>query len=304
MNHLLHGLFLVPSSWAEWKGWFRDGAPQLVGIIVGVVVVLFLLRSVTSRILHRAITRALGIRREDAEAIERRTNTLVLTINWLLSLFIVFVGLSLALDNLGLNVSALVASVGIVGIAIGLGSQTLIRDIINGTFILIEDQYRVGDVVTIAGVSGTVIEINPRRTVLRDGSGSVHSIPNSAITVATNQTQGFSRVNIDILVPYEADLSRAIAIIDSVCAEISVTRLHDILVQPRVQRVDAFQADGVVVRVSGDVRAGAQWAIAGEIRLEVKLRFDAEQLPFGSRKLPPPTHAAGEAGQVAPPPNV
>ncbi|MBI2765572.1 MAG: mechanosensitive ion channel family protein [Chloroflexi bacterium] len=289
-------LFLVPSSWAEWRQWSRDGAPQLAGIIAGVIAVNIVFRTVISRALRRAIGRAIGLRMDDTAAVERRADTLISTLTWLFTIFVLFVGVSLALDNLGLNVSALVASVGIVGLALGLGAQTLIKDIINGTLILIEDQYRAGDVVTVAGVSGTVLEVNPRRTVLRDANGNVHTVPNSAITVATNQTQGMSRLYLDLTVPYEVDLARALAVIGEVCEQVGQECAGDILSTPHVLRVDGFVDNGVVVKVAGDVRAGAQWRVMGLLRERVKLRFDEAGLDFGPR----PRAAAAVPAQPAP----
>ncbi len=287
-------LFLVPSSWSEWKEWFRDGAPQLAGIVIGIALLVIILRTVISRVLYGALARAAGLRKDNADSVERRVDTLLATLNWFVTIVVVFIGAALALDNLGLNVSALVASVGIAGVALGLGAQTLIKDVINGTFILIEDQYRVGDIVTLANVTGTVEEINPRRTVLRDANGAVHVIPNSAIFVATNLTQGFSRVNVDLPVPYETDIEKAIAIIDEACAEVAAERSGDILAQPRVLRVDGFRDNDVTVKVTGDVRAGTQWAIAGEIRRRALGRFGEREMRLGkawvapSTEVPPP----------------
>jgi small conductance mechanosensitive channel len=286
-------LFLVPSSWAEWKHWFTNGAPQLAGIIVGLFVINILFRKLVSRVLHRAIERAVRLRRDDTVAVERRVNTLLTTLTWLFTIFIAFIGTSLILDNLGLNVSALVASVGIAGVAIGLGSQTLIKDVINGTFILIEDQYRAGDVVKVAGVSGAVIEVNPRRTVLRDQDGNVHTIPNSAITVTTNMTQGFSSINLDLVIPYETDIRQAIKVIDQVCGEVAAAHSQEILTTPAVLRVDAFGDTGVVVKVTGNVRAGSQWALTGELRERLKVRFDDDELEFGPRARSPFPWTAG-----------
>ncbi|MGE5596361.1 MAG: mechanosensitive ion channel family protein [Hyphomicrobiales bacterium] len=271
----MQALFLVPSNWAEWKHFLRDQFPEAVVIIVAVIAVNIVFRRVVSRILHTAITRAAATRREDRAAIERRADTLVATINWLFAIFIIFVGSALVLDNLGLNVSALVASVGIAGLALGLGAQTLIKDVINGTFILLEDQYGVGDVVTVAGISGQVIEINPRRTVLRDQSGNVHSVPNSAITVATNMTQGFSRINLDVTVPRQIETLRAVRLVNEACEALAAEHPDEVLSTAKVLRIDALTEGGVILKVVGDVKAGRQWDLTGELRLRIKTAFDA-----------------------------
>lgn len=273
---MMQPLFLVPSSWDEWQAWSRDQLPALLGLLIGIIIVNIVFRLFVKRVLTTAIHRAGRVRGEDERAIERRTGTLLATITWLFTIFLLFVGTALVLDNLGLNVSALVASVGIAGLALGLGAQTLIKDVINGTFILLEDQYGVGDVIMVAGVSGQVIEINPRRTVLRDMNGHVHHIPNSAIQVATNMTQGFSRINLDITVPREIDSERAIELVDGVCADFHAERAADFLTQPRVLRIEALTEGGLILKVVADVRAGAQWDLTGELRRRVKAKFDAE----------------------------
>ena len=206
-------LFLIPSNWSEWRHWGQNDAPRLIPIAIGLLVAYAMFRFAIRRLLHAMITRAAALRREGPGAVERRAKTLISTLSWLFTIFLVFVGTVLVLDNLDVNVGALIAGVGIAGVAVGLGAQTLIRDIINGTFILVEGQYSVGDVVTVAGVSGEVIEINPRRTVLRDADGSVHTVPNSAIAVATNHTQGTSRILLDVPVSYATDIDRALHVV-------------------------------------------------------------------------------------------
>lgn len=268
-------VFLFPSTWDEWRDWMGHQLVEVLVIVAAVVIVNLLFRRVFTRILYRAIVRGSQRRREDPEVGERRASTLIATLNWLFAIFVTFIGMSLALGNLGMDVSALVASVGVAGLALGLGTQTLIKDVINGTFILLEDQYGVGDIVTVAGVSGQVIEINPRRTVLRDLDGKVHSIPNSSITVATNMTQGFSRINLDITVPLRMTPERAIAAVNEVCAALAAERPREFLGPPKVLRIDDLTADNVVLKVVGDVKAGRQWDLAGELRYRIRERLDA-----------------------------
>lgn len=268
-------VFLFPSTWDEWRDWMGHQLVEVLVILAAVVIINLLFRRVFTRILYRAIVRGSQRRREDPEVGERRASTLIATLNWLFAIFVTFIGLSLALGSLGMDVSALVASVGVAGLALGLGTQTLIKDVINGTFILLEDQYGVGDIVTVAGVSGQVIEINPRRTVLRDLDGKVHSIPNSSITVATNMTQGFSRINLDIPVPLQLTPERAIAVVNEVCAALAAERPREFLGPPKVLRIDDLTAENVVLKVVGDVKAGRQWDLAGELRYRVRGRLDA-----------------------------
>lgn len=280
-------LFLIPSNWTEWREWARGDAPRLIPIVIGLVVAYLAFRFAVGRLLRAMISRAAALRREEPFAVERRAQTLVSTLNWLFTTFLAFIGAVLVLDNLEVNVGALIAGVGIAGVAVGLGAQTLIRDIINGTLILVEGQYLVGDVVTVAGVSGEVIEINPRRTVLRDADGSVHTIPNSAISVATNQTQGFSRILLDVPVAYGADLARACELLREEYLELGRTFPGEGLTAPRVVRVQSLLENHAVLRVSGDVRVGRQWDLAAELRGAVVARFAREGIPLVAPPVAP-----------------
>lgn len=278
----LEPLFLIPSSGEEWRTWAEDHGPNIIGIIAVLFLVRYFVTRVVSKVIRRAALRAGRARNEDEALVERRVNTLLSTLAWLFTIFLALVGTAAILDQFDIQISALLAGVGVVGIAVGLGAQTLIKDVINGLFILVEGQYAVGDVVQVAGVSGQVVEITPRRTVLRDENGNVHIIPNSAIGVATNMTQGFSRINLDVTVSIEEDLSRAEAAINAVCAELANERPADFIVPPRVRRVESLAAGGAVFRVSGDVKVFTQWDLASELRRRLKERFDREGIksPF------------------------
>ena len=290
--------FLVPSTWAQWRNWLQYDAPDIASIVVLLVVAHVVFRMFVSRILHGAITRAARARVEDPVAIERRSHTLVATLDWSFTIFLVILGSTLILDNIGLNVSALVAGIGVVGIAVGLGAQTLIKDVINGTFILIEDQYSVGDVVTVAGVSGEVVAINPRRTVVRDMNGSLHSIPNGSIVVATNMTQGFSRINLDLSLPGTQDITQAMKLIDAVGADLARERAADFLSAPHVLRIEAIGETRVELKVVGDTRPGRQWELTGELRRRLLERLKAGGIDvFAPAPATPPPSEREENGR-------
>ena len=296
-------LFLVPTTIEAWGDWFRENGLVIAGVIAALVVLRYVVQRVVSRVIRSAALRAARTRAEDPEVVKRRVDTLLATLGWLFNIFLALLGAVIVLDQLGVQVSALVAGVGVAGLAVGLATQTLIKDVINGLFILVEGQYAVGDVVRVAGVSGQVVEITPRRTVLRDLDGNVHIIPNSAITVATNMTSGFSRVNLNILVAYEEDLSRVIQVINEECERLAADRADDFLSTPAVVRVDRLAEDGVELKVVGDVKAFKQWELMGELRRRVKERFDREgiEIPYRHevqvlpRTRPRPAAAIGEA---------
>jgi small conductance mechanosensitive channel len=306
----LDPLFLIPGNSEEWRDWLRTNGVNIVGIVAGLLLVRVLVVRVFGRVVRSAALRAGRARAEDPELVERRVKTLLSTVGWVFTIFLALVGTALVLDQFDVQISAVIAGVGVAGIAIGLGTQTLVKDVINGIFILVEGQYAVGDVVQVAGVSGEVIEITPRRTVLRDMNGHVHVIPNSAITVATNMTQGFSRINLDVTVAYEEDVDRVIAVVDDICAGLATDRAADVISTPRVVRVNNLGAEGVDLKIVGDVRAFKQWELMGELRRRIKKRFDAEgiEIPY-HREVQVPfagpleaRRARQESGEPAAPP--
>jgi small conductance mechanosensitive channel len=183
------------------------------------------------------------------------------------------------IETLAVNVIRLfvvaIAGLGIAGIAIGLGTQHLVRDYLNGALILIENQYGKGDVVRIAGVSGTVEDFTLRRTTLRDGDGTVHTVPNGEITVASNLTRVFARVNQEVQVVYGTDIERATAVVNQVGQELvdDATWGPRILEAPRVDQVSALGKLGVTLKIVGTVRASEQWAVGGELRKRLLAAF-------------------------------
>lgn len=283
-----------PASWSDWREWL-DSQKQTLGehlsrvvlILILLVALDLLFRRVLSRILFGAIGRAARTgRSEDPAAIKRRADTLVATLNWVFSIFLVFLGAGLVLGEIGLNVSALVAGVGVVGIALGLGAQTLVKDVINGMFILVEDQYAVGDTVTVGGATGEVVEINPRRTVLRDADGSIHTIPNSAITVAVNRTASLNRLRVEFEVAFR-DSERAIEAANAVGRELGEALGPDVLTAPRVMAQKIVGDGDVRLQVVGDARAAARWRVESEYRRRLKRRLDADHVEskFGAETL-------------------
>jgi small conductance mechanosensitive channel len=271
-------LFLAENSSFENWGIWEGGHVVRVLVALGFLIVLAIVfRVFVSKVLSRALARAVGIRLEEPAAIERRTRTLSNTLNWGFRVILVFVGAGLVLGEFGLNVSALIASVGIVGVAVGLGAQSLVRDVLNGMFILIEDQYAVGDTVTVAGITGDVMEINPRRTVVRDGEGNIHVIPNSAITVATNRTAGLNRFVVELEVPFrESDQAAELA--TKACKELMAERAAEILNPPRLVAEKALRDGQVSLTIAGDARPAHRWQVEADLRRRLKRAFEAERV--------------------------
>jgi moderate conductance mechanosensitive channel len=189
----------------------------------------------------------------------------------------------MALDLFGIDIGPAVAGLGIAGIALGFGAQTLVRDWLSGMFIILENQYNAGDVVRIAGVEGTVEELSLRRTTLRDLDGTVHTVPNGQVLVASNMTRTWARVNLDVNVAYDTELERASRLIDRVGEELQADAGWGpkLMEAPKVVRVDALADESVKLKVLGRVRPGEQWAVTGELRKRILLAFTREGIIGG-----------------------
>jgi len=188
------------------------------------------------------------------------------------------------LTELSVPIGPVLGGFGIAGIAVGFGAQYLVRDLIAGVFILAENQYRTGDVVTVAGTSGLVESINLRRTVLRDLDGQVIVIPNGEISVAFNKTKYWSRVNLDIGVAYKEDVDRVVEVLNEVGEEIAADPYYGLMLitPPQVLRLDSLDDSAVTFKMLGDCKPMKQWEITGEMRKRIKIRLDNEgiEIPF------------------------
>ncbi|MGH2542223.1 MAG: mechanosensitive ion channel family protein, partial [Ardenticatenaceae bacterium] len=242
---------------------------------------------VISRFAPKMVRLLLKSRRDSATIMleaERRAKTLEGVAIATFSVAIVVIALLMILAEYGVPIGPLLAGAGIAGIAIGFGAQSLVKDFISGVFILLEDQYREGDVVRVGGISGLVEDINLRRTVLRDQDFIQHYIPNGEITIASNFTKEKSRVNIDISVAYKEDMDRVFAVLNRIGEEISQDENFGPLItdQIKVLRINSFDDSGIAIKVLGDTLPLKQWDVAGEFRKRIKKAFDEEgiEMPF------------------------
>jgi small-conductance mechanosensitive channel len=244
-----------------------------------------------NRFLPPIVRRSVGRTKykESKEGIEKRASTLLSIFKGVGRVFIVIIGAMMILDEVGVAVAPILAGFGIAGIAIGFGAQYLIRDLIAGIFIILENQYRVGDVARVADIAGLVEEVTLRKTVLRDLDGIVHHVPNGEIRVASNFTRHFARVNLDISVGYGTDLDQAITVINRVGKELAENENWRKVIKspPQVLRVNSLGNSGIDIKILGDVKPMHQWAIMGELRLRLKKAFDAEgiEIPWPHTKV-------------------
>lgn len=204
---------------------------------------------------------------------ERRVRTVQGLLKSLLRYSLYFLGTVMVLGEFGIRTESILAGAGIVGLAVGFGAQNLVRDVITGFFILFEDQYAVGDYVTVANVTGTVEEIGLRVTRLREPNGQLHIVPNGEIKMVTNFSRGGIAVDIDVVVAYEEDLNRVIDVINQVCRRVSEGN-PVVLEEPRVLGVKRLGRLGVTLQVFGKVRPMEQWSFARQLRREIKDALD------------------------------
>lgn len=267
--------------------WFMAHGIRVLSVAGGAVILYYLMGWFIPPVLRRSVARSMP--GETEVAIKKRADTLAEVVVVTLRVVIIAIAIFMILAELGLNIGPAIAGFGIAGIAIGFGAQSLVKDIIGGMFVVIENQYRVGDVVRLGGIAGIVESINLRRTLLRDLDGIQHVIPNGEIGVASNFTKGWSRVNLNISVAYGEDLDRVIEVINRVGQEMAEDEYwgQRILTPPQVLRVDNLGDSGIDIKILGDTKPIEQWAVMGELRLRLKRTFDKEgiEIPWPHTKV-------------------
>jgi len=195
----------------------------------------------------------------------------------------------IVLDQVGLDVTPILAGAGIIGLAVGFGAQNLVRDVISGFFIVLENQVRVGDVAVINGTGGLVEGITFRTIVLRDLAGVVHVVPNGTITTLANMTKGWSAYVIDVGVAYKEDTDRVIEVMEEVATELrSDPRVGPFMLEPiEIFGVDDFKDSEVTIKARLKTAPIQQWNVGREYRRRLKKAFDARgiEIPFPQRSL-------------------
>jgi small conductance mechanosensitive channel len=270
------------------KNWSDQVIPWLTnhGIRIVLIAILALL---INRLLKRLIVRTVRAtvksdENTSPEAEKKREDTLIRIFTGALNIIIIIVALMMILGELGIEIGPLIAGAGIVGLAVGFGGQYLIRDIITGLFLMLENQYRIGDVVDIEGLSGAVEDISLRKTTLRNLDGTVHHIPHGSITKVSNLSKDFARVNMDMGVAYSTDIEHLIRVINETGMELAADPAFSdsIISPPQFLRVNEFADSAIVVKILGDTKPLKQWEIAGEFRKRLKFAFDREgiEIPF------------------------
>lgn len=272
--------FLI-ADWDQVADWLTTHGLRILLITALLAGAYLLFRSVVPGLLRAAVLR--GVPERDEE-MRKRVDTLIAVGNRTAFLVAFLLAVITILPEAGVNITAILTGFGITGLALALGAQTLVRDGINGVFLLAENQYRKGDVVRVADVLGTVEDLTLRRTLIRDEDGVLHSVPNGAISVVSNYTRDFARVNLEVRVAYGEDLSRVGEIIERVGKEMAGEPHFKRLISdpPKASRVESVGDLGVSLLVSARTRPGARWEVEGELRRRLADALVAEgvRVPF------------------------
>jgi small conductance mechanosensitive channel len=279
-------LFQVSRLRLLWEGWTTDAenflrkdAPKIVVVLVVSIVLVRLLRLTTGRLakFSRGPTLAPGLRAQQLRTLASVLNSIGIAI-------IVFLAAMQILPLLGVNMGPLLAGAGVAGLAIGFGAQTLVHDVINGFFILMENQYDVGDVVRIGGVAGAVESMSLRRTTLRDETGAVHIIPNSEIKIVSNLTRDWAQVALHISVDYRENSDRILELLKQVGQELRHDPVYGALVvaDPEVPGIERVAGGEVDYLMLVKTRPGQQWTVSRQLRRRIKECFQKNNVQPGN----------------------
>ena len=253
--------------------------------VVAIIVIGYIVHRSAGMIIEKFIRKMISSDRylnKDAET--KRENTLIRIFTVAANLIILILALLMIMQELGFAIGPLLAAAGIAGLAFGFGGQYLIRDLISGLFIIMENQYRIGDVVCFDKTCGLVEDISLRMTTLRDMDGTVHHVPHGEIKTVSNLSKTFARVNLNVGIGYSSNLEKVISVVNKVGRELSEDPQwkDKIIKAPQFLRVDDFADSAIVIKIFGETKPLEQWGVTGELRKRLKNTFDQEgiEIPF------------------------
>lgn len=280
-----------PEYWANFLNhsidWIIQFMPKLIVLIILFVVILKIFRFVIKKFKAFMISRTDNS--SDSIESEKRINTLMGIISKTVTVSFWAIFIMMFLNSAGLDIAPILAGAGIIGIAVGFGAQTLVKDVITGFFILLENQIRVGDVATINGITGKVEEIQLRTIILRDFSAVVHIIENGQITTMANITKEWSATVVDIGVAYKEDTDKVISVIREVSDNLyNDENFKQKFIEPvEILGVEKFDDSAIVIRTRLKTIPHEQWTISREFRRRIKYAFDEKgiEIPFPHTSL-------------------
>jgi small conductance mechanosensitive channel len=261
--------------------WLTASGIKVLGILIALIILSQMSRWIV-KWLERLVPEKDSLQATEAK---KRAQTLGNILRHAFLIVIFFIAILTILGELGIQLGPLLATAGIGALAIGFGAQSLVKDVISGFFIILENQYRIGDAIEVAGVSGLVESVSLRKTVLRDLEGRVHTIPNGEIKVVSNLSKEWSRAVVDIGISYRDDVDHIIDLLGQIGRELAGEEPYQsaILESPQILGVERFGESQLVIRMIVKTMPLKQWEVGRELRRRIKNRFDEKGI-----QIPPP----------------
>jgi small conductance mechanosensitive channel len=261
--------------------WLTASGIKVLGILIALIILSQMSRWIV-KWLERFVPEKDSLQATEAK---KRAQTLGNILRHALLIVIFFTAILMILGELGIQLGPLLATAGIGALAIGFGAQSLVKDVISGFFIILENQYRIGDAIEVAGVSGLVESVSLRKTVLRDLEGRVHTVPNGEIKVVSNLSKEWSRAVVDIGISYRDDVDHIIDLLGQIGRELAGEEPYQsaILESPQILGVERFGESQLVIRMIVKTMPLKQWEVGRELRRRIKNRFDEKGI-----QIPPP----------------
>jgi small conductance mechanosensitive channel len=285
---------------AKFSDWFVGTPVTVLCILLGAWILSHLARRFIARLISAAVAQHEAVASSQLGRVslgksageldprrEARSESIAGVVGGTTAVIIWVIALITVLGELGIDLGPLIAGAGIAGVALGFGAQSMVKDFLAGLFVLIEDQYGIGDVVDLGEASGTVEEISLRATVLRAQDGTVWHVPNGEVARVGNRSQIWSAAVVDVTVAYSSDLDRAQSVILRTAGEVCASDAwkDQVLEPPNLLGVEAFAAIGVTVRIVVKTTAGGQWALQRALREAIKAALDAAGIELAVQRL-------------------
>jgi len=282
----------MADSLTHWMETFGTRGLRLLAILIGAFIVMRILKALTTRLVHISKGQTRG-----AQMREQQTRTIAGIVYSVAAAIVLAVAALMALPEFGFDVTPFAAAAAVGSLAFGFGAQSLVKDFINGFFIVIEDQYVVGDLIQANGETGRVEYLTLRRTVLRNVSGAVVTIPNSLIGQVSNLSRDWSQTFVDVTVPSDEMVGRALATLEKIAGDFrdDADWSPALLDGPRVLGVESLSLDGTVLRLQVRTALNRKDDVARELRRRIKLGFEESRIPLRH------THKVELQGAEAPP---
>ena len=265
--------------------WLTASGIKVLGILIALIILSQMSRWIV-KWLERFVPEKDSLQATEAK---KRAQTLGNILRHTFLIVIFFIAILMILGELGIQLGPLLATAGIGALAIGFGAQGLVKDVISGFFIILENQYRIGDAIEVAGVSGLVESVSLRKTVLRDLEGRVHTVPNGEIKVVSNLSKEWSRAVVDIGISYRDDVDHIIDLLGQIGRELAGEEPYQsaILESPQILGVERFGESQLMIRMIVKTMPLKQWEVGRELRRRIKNRFDEKgiQIPSSHRIL-------------------